>query len=135
MRFADWEKRLDKFISCPRVFHWGKCNCLSFAFEWVKSATGVDHTAQFLPDVDTAPAAWRFLRRQGFADTEDAADQLLTPRESVLYAARGDIVAYPDGEGITALGVCLGSKSAFLRRPKGLIFIPTTDCDRAWKVE
>lgn len=98
---------------------------------WVLEATGVDHAERFRNRYKTAHGARRaILREQHLALIATRA--LGDPMPASL-AQRGDVVLNCSELGET-LGICIGDRVAFPRKPAGLGFVKLSECVQAWRV-
>jgi len=132
MRNQDWAERLVEFLAGKHEFDWAEFNCALFAADAVKVQTGVDF-AKAYRGPKTKRGMISRLRKVCGGDVVAAATKELGQPINVRLANRGDVVAAVfNGE--NALGICLGSSSAFISEFDGLIYIPTGKCIEAWKI-
>lgn len=143
MRFNDWPTRLHAAIEARRSmpFTWGKNDCCMFAADLVKAMTGGDIAAKWRGAYsDAVGAALAIKRGGGIAGLVESVSAEFGLRElpSVAYAQRGDLVEIDiehtagDAAG-PALGVCVGAQVAAAGE-KGVVFVPTLKCRKAWRV-
>jgi len=131
-RLEDWTRRLAEYIEAARgkPFAWGSHDCATFAFDWVRRATGSDPVSELWGTYDSEFGAGRILAPHG--GIEGFATARLGERCPAAQAQRGDIVAVATESG-PALGVCVGVRAAFVS-PQGLAFLPLDKCEGAWRV-
>ena len=131
-RVDHWERLLAAAIDTARAkpVVWGVHDCPTFTFETRMILTGGEDVAALWRGRYTpALGGERVMRRLGWASLEDMGRALLgEPRQSVLLAARGDIVLADSGLGF---GICTGA-SAVGMAPEGLVTVPLTSCRLAW---
>ena len=130
MRREDWPERLNDFIEDRRkaVFCWGQRDCVLFAADAVQAMTGVDHAVEYRGTYDSATGAARLLAKLG--GVENVVPFASIP---VAFAGRGDLVTVDTKDG-AALAVCLGRHVAAMSA-SGLVFLPMSAADAAWRVE
>jgi hypothetical protein len=134
-RVEEWPSRLAAFIEQRRrtPFAWGVHDCCQFARAAVRIIRGRDITLGRrlgLRRYRTARTGLKLLEQLGGVAAIPARCGLA--EINVKLAQRGDVVSAPFPAG-DALGVCLGQDSAFPGE-RGLLFIPTLECQRAWRV-
>jgi len=131
-RCNHWPDALSEYIERKRraPFAWGSNDCCLFAADWILMATGCDLAASFRGQYSSALGAMRMLRPFGNAVGIAVSDARLSEVDNTK-AQRGDIVSKHTLKG-PALGICLGSVSAFVARD-GLSFVPTIGQEtRCW---
>lgn len=138
IRLENWPRLLSDFIESRRhlPFAWGTNDCCLFASDAVLAITGHDPAEGIRGTYITALGAARLLEERGGVDGIAAAQCAAAGWDScdVRFAKRGDVVACDmTAEGRPALGVCLGSLSAFSGET-GIDFYPTLQCRTAWKI-
>ena len=132
-RYTQLNAFVDEHRNAP--FEWGHIDCIQLVREWAKRATGV----LLCPDLaaySTALGALRVLHKLKYASLDDALDDHFETREPA-FVQRGDIVTYASTitEGFpVAAGVCCGEVSVF-PGANGLIFNPTNECQKFWRVD
>jgi hypothetical protein len=133
-RIENWERRLAEAIDAARgrPFVWGIHDCPTFAFQTRMILTGgEDVAALWRGRYTTALGGQRVMRRLGWGSLEDMGRALLgEPRPAVLLAQRGDIVLADTGLGF---GVCVGASAVGIA-PVGLVTVPLTCCQLAWRI-
>lgn len=132
-RFEDWPERLFEYLSRDHRFDWEKNNCAFFASDAVLAMTGVDLSEKYRGP-KTQEGIYEKMESFGFSSLSEAVTaELGESLSSMKMAKRGDFVLcnFPNGE---ALGVCIGSKAAFLFEGKGLVFIPSKMWTKFWRV-
>jgi hypothetical protein len=126
---------LDDFIASnmDRPFEWGRHDCCLFAADWVLELTGIDHAKAFRGQYSTGfGASKKLLPFGGVVGVFDASEAITHIRTG--YAGRGDLVAAKIGErGEIGVGVCLGSRSAFVGMD-GIYFMQTHKITNAWRI-
>lgn len=136
-RCSNWPALLAQFIAdrTARPFDWATGNnCAFFACDWIVTLTGVDLASDFRADVTSALAAQRVLAARGGIEqlADDACARWNWPSCEVKLARRGDVVSIASPHG-TAIGICLGLRSAFCGGD-GLLFVETVMCLKAWRI-
>jgi hypothetical protein len=135
-RSPDWPEKLARFIEerRNRPFDWAGDNCGFTACDWLALAVGADPAADFR-GYDSRLSITRAVRRAGGLDAiaEAAAQRWGWRVEVPSLLHRGDIASKRTDRGQTALGICLGLKSAFMSS-KGMAFVPTATCERGWRI-
>jgi hypothetical protein len=133
-RVEHWERLLIAAIDTARAkpFVWGVHDCPTFAFETRMILTGgEDVAALWRGRYTSALGGERVMRRLGWASLQEMGHALLgEPRPAVLLAGRGDIVLADIGLGF---GICTGATAVGMA-PAGLVTLPLTACERAWRV-
>lgn len=130
MRKHDWPEILTaKIIEWAAVpFEWGKTDCAMFVINVVNAMTDGSIVNRSIGMYETEFGAQRAILKLG-----DSLESLVGERfgEPVrpAFAQRGDVVLCQSN-----LGICLGVNSAF-RTPDGIVYTPTLQCDKAWRVE
>ena len=138
-RVSDWPTRLDQYIAAARArpFDWGVNDCCLFACGAVAAMTGVDPGSWFRGRYRSAFAARLALRQFAGGGLAEAIERLAArhgkPEIAPLRASRGDLCLMGTLDGINGLGVCLGSRAAFMA-PRGLVFAPMARVARAWRI-
>ena len=132
-RPIDWPARLAAFMQERRTitFDWTTNNCGLFAADWIARLTGCDPAADLRGRRWTPWTVTRWLREVGGLSA--LADARLGPRVPVVQARRGDIVSSLIRHS-PCLGVCLGSKVAFVG-PAGIELWPLKRCSAAWRID
>lgn len=134
-RVSNWPGVLNAFVEAHknRAFSWGDHDCIMFACAGIEAITGNDPAALWRGNYSTALGAARIFKLYGgfesMVQTVAAANDFA--EISVKHAQRGDLVLR-DGKWPTA-GLCCGRLSAFVG-PDHLIFSPTAECRRAWRI-
>ncbi len=134
-RIEGWELRLPLVIEAARneTYELGRHDCFRVACLAVVALTGVDRWPEFAGRYATKREALALLARHG-STFEAAFDWFFGgPHVDVKQARRGDIVALATSDGEKHLGVCIGSRVAFLAET-GLLFVPLTGCLCAWLI-
>jgi hypothetical protein len=108
-------------------FVWGERDCALWAADCVMDITGIDYAAPFRGQYNDEAGAKKLINEKynGLCAYVDAH----IPTIPVAQARRGDVVFYN-----AALGVCFGRYSHFVTY-KGLAAIPTSQCERAWRID
>ena len=138
-RHQDWPSRLEGYLqdSRDRPFRWGWDDCCLWACGAVAVMTGVDVGAPFRGRYRSAFAARLVLKAFGGGGLPAAVQKIAArygkPEVAPLSAQRGDLCLAGSLDGISGLGICLGSRAAFLT-PAGLVFVPMPRIKRAWRV-
>ena len=128
-----WPHYLEEAINAARAepFRWGRHDCGLFASDCILAMTGTDPAAEFRGQYQSALGAARILRRLGGL-AGLVASRGYPEHATLLYAQAGDVVYLQRGR-TEALGICVGSRVAFLGAT-GLVFAPLTEASRAWRV-
>lgn len=131
-RREDWPAVLASEIEKAKNigFEWGAHDCATWAFDVRCRLTGIDGAAAWRGRYRTALGSARTLRRLGVATIDGLARRFLGEPVAAGYAQRGDIVLASESD---ALGICLGSRAAFLA-PSGLTFRPMTEIRYGWRI-
>jgi hypothetical protein len=131
VRVEDWQARLWDYIDAAKdqPFVWGTRDCATWVADWRCIITGQDAAQAWRGRYRTERGALRAIRRAGFASIEEWVDSIAPRLPGPLLAQRGD-VAMVQG----ALGIVTGAQIAALS-PGGLVFVPLTDAEMAWRVE
>jgi hypothetical protein len=128
MRFENWEKLLNDYLSKVGPFEWGANDCCLFAANGVRAITGEDYAKPYR-GYKTAKGAMSRLKDIGVAGV--ATKALGEPKPPTL-AKRGDVVSFESGDGL-ALGLCIGAKIAAVGQD-GLIMLPMNQALQAWSI-
>lgn len=138
MRVEDWPQRLSEFLEQQngQPHHYGAFVCAMFGADWVLTATGVDHAAEYRGREFTPMSAARIIA--GFGSLEAMITSMLEREpKPPSFARRGDIVLAPvpidDGTVADCIGICVGSRCAF-RAAIGLRDLPLSAARVAWSV-
>ena len=106
-KVVDWSPKLNAYINQASHrynetgFVWGEFDCCTFAFDWVKIATGVDPMAAFRGKYSTQRGAAMALRRYGSGTLLKTVKDKFGGACNTAHAMRGDL-AWRQHEG------CLG---------------------------
>jgi len=128
MRFDNWEKLLNDYLSQVGPFEWGANDCCLFAANGVLAMTGEDYAKPYR-GYKTAKGALGKLKDIG---VNGAATKALGEPKPPTLAKRGDVVSFESGDGL-ALGLCIGAKIAAVGQD-GLIMLPMNQALQAWSV-
>lgn len=131
-RHPQWERRLAEFVQQYRSkpYKWGSNDCVTFAANAVKAATGKDYGRGHRGKYKTKLGAAKYLKGMGFDTPEQLIDSLLDEKLPG-FAQRGDIVLARDG--IPAL--CMGDFALSVAEGNaGLVRVPRADWVKAWAV-
>ncbi len=136
-----WEERLSDYIEGVRnqPFEWGLHDCFTFTNEAMRAMSGEgfgdDWAGRYLTKTGKPRTLRSMQREYGFKSLTEALDGRFDRLSGPTYP-RGSVVTC---EGLSqknttgqALGVSLGFNTAFVNA-NGLLFLPTTVCDRGWK--
>jgi len=139
-RQEGWEHRLHDFVQSRKdlSFKWGAHDCCAFTAGAIEAVTGVNPMGEHRAYSSAAGAA-HVLSDCGGVTGLPAAHGL-HELGSAKEAQRGDVVwlwsdAGRPGRSLPSIGICLGQLSAFCGRPGGVQYVPTIDCDSAWRIE
>lgn len=133
-RHPDWKMLLDEYVRKHETvpFDWRSHNCVTFAAEWLRLATGV--TLE-VPRTQGVRDALRAVDAAG--GLYAAACRQLGEPVPGLFAQPGDLVLLnlprSCGRVLRVSGVCLGSVVA-AQGPNGLVMVPITEAEAAWRV-
>ena len=134
MKLDHWERLLAAAITTAgaKPFVWGLHDCPTFAFETRMMLTGgEDVAALWRGRYTSALGGERVMRRLGWFSLEEMGNALLgTPHATARLARRGDVVLADTGLGF---GICTGATAVGMA-PQGLVNVPLTACQRAWRV-
>jgi hypothetical protein len=128
MRFQNWEKLLNDYLSQVGPFEWGANDCCLFAANGVFAITGEDYAKPYR-GYKTAKGALGKLKDIG---VDGVATKALGEPKPPTLAKRGDVVSFESGDGL-ALGLCIGAKIAAVGQD-GLIMLPMNQAIQAWSV-
>ena len=138
-RHNNWPEKMNEAIDRHRAtpFAWGTSDCCLFACDVILETTGIDPGADLRGAYASRLGAARVLKRLG--GVEAIAEARCTEHgfaelPSVSFAQRGDVVLLDTPREGPALGICVGSRAAFMG-PNGLEFVLVSNCRRAWRVE
>lgn len=134
-RREGWESRLSKVIEAARTEHYelGRHDCFRLACQAIEALTGVDRWSEYAGRYHTRREELRLLAEHG-STFEGAFDRVFgAVRVDLKQARRGDIVSLMTVDGKKHLGVCIGSRAAFLAET-GLLFVPLSSCFCAWLI-
>lgn len=138
MRIEGWERRLDAVIEAARAqpYQLGQHDCFTVACAAVQALTlGGDLFARWRGTYSTKDEAHAKILEHAATFTEFFSNVFGVLPSGVKLARRGDIVEYFDGLLIEKhLGVCLGERTALLGE-RGLIFLPTLECNLCWRID
>lgn len=130
MRFEDWEKRLDAYLSDVGPFEWATNDCCQFTLgKWAEMATGVNHLTKY--KYKTELGAAKILNKLG--GIEELTTLHLGEPKPPMLAQRGDIVSFEHDEGM-ALGICIGAKIAAVGE-HGLRLLSMSHAHKAWSLK
>lgn len=130
-------KRLNDYLRAVRSepFRWGKHDCLTFSNAAFKAYHGFgyadDWVGEYMRDGD--PILPSMMRAKFGAHTFDEAVerklmqvQHIPPKGALVATKKAErwLIGY-------ALGICTGTKAAFLSRA-GVVYSPLDDIDKAW---
>jgi hypothetical protein len=136
MRAHNWPTKLAFFFAEKETqpFNWKENNCAFFAADWINICCGFDPVKDFREL--SARELLDFSREQPLATIIAAkCAEIGWSEQPVAFAQRGDLMENVErAEGCPALGVCNGALSGFAG-PTGVLWIPTLECQRAWRVE
>ena len=138
-RASDWPSRLELYIAAARArpFQWGVNDCCLFACKAIEAMTGVNPGGWFLGRYRSAIAARHALRQFAGGGLVEAVERLARGHAKAevppLSAQRGDLCLAGSLDGLDGLGICLGSRAAFMT-PRGLVFVPMARVKRAWRI-
>jgi hypothetical protein len=130
-RRLDWPERMNAAIDAARSRPFSdEWHCAMFAWEVV-----VAMTDEVLPSYVLLPLtdAYETMRKRGHADVSAAVESVLGPAIPLALARRGDVVLRLTPKDGLALGICVGSLSAFVD-VAGLVFLPTLEQHSAYRV-
>lgn len=135
VRAPDWEDRLSTYLDrvAEEPFVWGSHDCALHAASAIRAMTGVDPGAAFRDQYDSRTGSAAALREHGQGTLLKTVTAWLGAPKHVSQAKRGDIVMRDR----STLGVCVGAYSYFVGEEHGqagLVFLPTSDCTRAFTV-
>ena len=131
------ERRLNEYIRSVRdiPFEWGKQDCLTFSNGAFKAYHGFgygdDWLGGYLKGKEPLLPS-QIFRKFNVKDFDEAMEARMQVVEHV--PPRGAVVATKKAERWLigyALGICIGTKAAFLSR-KGVVYCPLDDIDKAW---
>lgn len=114
---------LQDYIASWSGFNWRNANCAHFAAQWA----GVDLSDLVMPA--GAEGVRETLRSAGVSSIREAVSARLGPSISPSMAQIGDIVL----AGHT-LGICNGRLFAAPKDGEGIVFVPMTTAEAAWRV-
>jgi hypothetical protein len=130
-------KRLNDYLRAVRSepFCWGRHDCLTFSNAAFKAYHGFgyadDWVGEYMSGSD--PILPSMMRAKFGAQTFDEAVERklqevdhIPPRGALVATKRAErwLIGY-------ALGICVGTKAAFLSRA-GVVYYPLDDIDKAW---
>lgn len=130
-------ERLNKYIRSVRgvPFKWGEHDCLTFSNAAFKAYHGWGYADDWLGRYmgDGEPLLPSRLRAEfQKIDFDEAVEDILQPVSHI--PPRGALVATRKAERWLigyALGICVGTKAAFISR-QGVLYSPLEDIDKAW---
>ena len=129
IRSYNWESILNSKIEESRSlqFEYGKNDCTIWASDIIRSYTNLDWKATWKTKIQA-------LREHSKMPMQEQVNLVLGPYSSnLLCTRRGDLVQKDIG--IDAkLGICLGSKVAFLKEGEGLCFFSLRECIYSWRI-
>jgi len=129
LRTGDWETKLSEYIASKRdvPFEYGANDCSTFAAGAVEAMTGADPIPEFRGEYDSLKSSIKALRKIGEGDLKKTLDAKFSA-VPCAFAQRGDLAFFAD-----SVGVVMG-RFAWFVSDDGLERVPTTDCDKSWKV-
>jgi len=136
-RIHNWPEKLNELIEARRArpFEWGANDCCLFACDVILELTGIDPAEDLRGKYSTELGAGRLLEKldgvEGIAAARCAAHGF-TEWPNPAFAQRGDVVLRDTPEHGPTLGICVGSRVAFVG-PEGLAFVAAGECRRAWR--
>jgi hypothetical protein len=141
-RLADWQTRLENFLSSHRSdrFRYGTWDCCLFACDAIETMTGTDVAAHFRGRYHSRQEAVEALREYTGKPSVRAVTEKITAENDmqqvpVLAAQRGDVVLIARGKRDYSLGiVALDGQHAIVVTPTGLERIELSLAVSAWRV-
>lgn len=132
MRKHDWPERLNNTVETYRQndFKFGEADCWLFVTDVIGQIT-TNTLFQEAKDAGytCAKSGMKAMKKAyGVKRYIDLPNKFFTPVD-LRSAMRGDLVRFDK-----AFGICMGQFSVFLRN-EGMVHIPTTQCQQAWRVE
>jgi len=121
---------LPAYLAGETAFVWGKCDCCTFAADWLVVLGKPDPMADYRGKYQTAKEAMR-LYRAGLL--ERVTERMGEPMDNPLLAQRGDVAVVEMPNGREAAGVVAGEFVAVPGRG-GLGYFPLTAAVAAWRV-
>lgn len=130
-------KRLNDYLRAVRSepFRWGKHDCLTFSNAAFQAYHGVGYADDWLGEYMSGgdPMLPSRMRAKFGAQTfDEAVGRKLQEVDHI--PPKGALVATKKAERWLigyALGICVGTKAAFLSR-SGVVYYPLDDIDKAW---
>lgn len=140
MRFADWEQRLEGFISAnrSRPFKYGSWDCCLFVCGAIEAMTGVDPAQPFRGRYSSRKEARAAIREIGGESQFTRFIERITAKQgmrevAVLSARRGDVILIAN-EGRRSVGIVALDGKSILMLAEGIESIPLGKGLRAWRV-
>jgi hypothetical protein len=148
-RTPHWATReLNAFLlaNAKAAFAWGTMDCCLFPADGIHAMTGTDIAADFRGKYTDEASAMALIKSvTGGATVADAAAYCATKagmkewlnaagKPAPLFAQRGDLVVIQNGANLVAGLVHLNGRHVVTIGPGGLVLLPITAVQRAWKV-
>jgi len=139
-RFDNWPGLLDAFVASRRYseFRWGINDCCLFACDAVLVMTGEDLARGFRDTYYTARGAKKAIEGLGASTLGELADLIAERHElralPISFAQRGDIVLLERELGESLGIVSLSGVDIWAPAEEGLVEIPVSEPQRAWRV-
>lgn len=138
MRQERWPVLLDAELheAAEREMVWGSHDCLSMAVRCEAAMCGGSDMSSLFEKYRTPREALRRLSEAHMTGLVDLVDHF-RPRVSILSAQRGDWVGFPmpDGPLGVSVGVCTGTMAAVASEPRGILYLPVSMAEHAWRIE
>ncbi len=128
LRKDNWESLLAKELVKSKTlsFKYGENDCTIWATNMLKSYSDLNWEATWTNKKEA-------LRLQKSKPMEDQVSEVLgPPRVNLNLTKRGDLVQ-KDKDMSAALGICIGSKVAFLKPKEGICYADLQDCTYSWE--
>lgn len=133
-RHPDWPTRYAALIAQHHraPFAWGAHDCCQWGRKLIIAVRGVDPAQGWkLRPYKTAKGALGQLQRLG--GIEQLPGRAGLEAIAVSYAQRGDLILGEVQPGQLGFGVCTGASTAYAGE-KGLVYHPTLNAQRAWRL-
>jgi hypothetical protein len=128
IRKPNWAAILIEQIELAKqaTFEYGKHDCTIWAANVVKSYTDLKWEATWSNEKEA------MIRHKRKPMEDQVSDLLGAPIGNILLTRRGDVVQRDLGIK-SSLGICIGSKTAFLYT-KGICYFDLQDCSYSWRI-
>jgi hypothetical protein len=139
-RYTDWTKRLTAHLGTlvGKPFAWGSHDCALAAADAIVVMTGVDLAAEFRGKYTDQASAAAVIKNFAGGGLEELVVKVTAAHGmkevGPRLAQRGDLVLFQGDQGASLGIVHMNGTRACSVGPKGMVWVCTLNCKRAWRV-